>query len=147
MSITSRLRKTAWIGALLLSSASAYSFVNADYQVQSSTLASPTSAAEGTADQLWIERQAAEADMHRRQLADMDRDQRLDWGQRVYRRSCINCHGVQPVGMAHDDPESFTRTVLDGGVEMPALGFKLSATEAQVTRLYVARCQTSYSSC
>jgi mono/diheme cytochrome c family protein len=73
--------------------------------------------------------------------------ERLDWGRTVYRRSCINCHGIQPQGLAHENPQRFASSVLDGRGEMPALGFKLEAAEVTVAQAYVAVCSDNYSVC
>lgn len=79
--------------------------------------------------------------------ASLSEQERLAWGRKVYRRSCVNCHGIQPEGMAHDDPRRFIASVLEGRGEMPALDFKLNKAEVTVAQAYVAVCSRDYNIC
>lgn len=79
--------------------------------------------------------------------ATLDHQQRHVRGQRVYRRSCVNCHGIQPRDLLHADPESSVTAVLDGSGAMPALGFKLDAAEVSLALAYVAVCSRDYGAC
>lgn len=79
--------------------------------------------------------------------ASLSEPERLAWGRKVYRRSCVSCHGIQPEAMVHDNTSRFVASVLEGRGEMPALGFKLNAAEVTVAQAYVAVCSRDYNIC
>ncbi len=79
--------------------------------------------------------------------AELDETERHALGQRVYLRSCVNCHGIQPRELADADAQRFVANVLEGSSTMPALGFKLDAAEVELAQAYVALCSRDYNAC
>ncbi len=94
-----------------------------------------------------VEIQTPAVAISRPQPAELDHAERLALGQRVYLRSCVNCHGIQPRELADADAQRFVANVLDGSGRMPALGFKLDATEVELAQAYVTLCSRDYGAC
>lgn len=65
----------------------------------------------------------------------------LQHGERIYWRSCVNCHGIQPPRFsAATQPQRFVETVRGGSGDMPGLGYKINAIEAEMVRWYLGEC-------
>lgn len=72
----------------------------------------------------------------------------LQHGERIYWRSCVNCHGVRPAALrSADQPQRFIETVRGGSGEMPALGYKINAVEAEMVRWYLSECTRQLRMC
>ncbi len=74
-------------------------------------------------------------------------DEVLRQGERTYWRSCVNCHGTQPQMSHADQPQRFVEIVRNGSGEMPGLGYKLNAVEAEMVRWYLGQCSSGPQLC
>ena len=71
----------------------------------------------------------------------------LALGQQAYYRSCVHCHGVNPMSMPYQDKLSFTATILKGTDNKMAMGFKMHPAEVEAIRLYLQQCLNSRQMC
>ncbi len=72
----------------------------------------------------------------------------LQRGERIYWRSCVNCHGIRPEGFRLvDQSQHFVETVRGGSGDMPGLGYKLNAVEAEMVRWYLGECTRQLRMC